>query len=281
MEKNQSKNKNKLYICGTPIGNLEDMSNRVLRIFREVDAIYAEDTRHTVKLLNYFEIKNKLESYHEHNKMEKGPRIIQRLKNGENIALVSDAGMPGISDPGEDLVKLCIENDVEFEVISGPTAFVVALIQSGFDTRKFIFEGFLDRNKKVREVRLEKIKDHDQTLIFYESPHRLNKTLKSILEILGDRNISVSREITKKYEEVLRFKASEAVEYYNENNPRGEFVIVVEGNTEEIIIEYTMSIKDHIVEIMETGKTKKEAIKEVAKLRNVDKNEVYKESFDI
>lgn len=273
--------KGKLYICGTPIGNLEDISYRVLKILKEVEVIYAEDTRHTIKLLNYFEIKNKLKSYHKHNKDKAGIEIIKQLKNGKIMALVSDAGMPGISDPGADIIKLCIDNDLDFEVISGPTAFVLGLIQSGFNTNRFAFEGFLDRSKNKREERLEEIKNDDRTLIFYESPHRIKKTLKSMLKVLGDREISISREITKKFEEVLRFKLSESIEYYNDNKPRGEYVITVKGNKEKEVIEYNMSIKEHIIEEMKDGKSKKQAIKTVAKLRNLKKNDVYKESFDI
>ncbi|MEA1974561.1 MAG: 16S rRNA (cytidine(1402)-2'-O)-methyltransferase [Bacillota bacterium] len=271
----------KLYICGTPIGNLEDISYRVLRILKQVDIIYAEDTRNTIKLLNYFEIKNKLKSYHKFNEKKASEDIVNQLLSGSEIALVSDAGMPGISDPGADIIKLCIDKGIQFEVISGPTAFVIALIQSGFDTEKFSFEGFLDRKKSKCVLRLEKIKNEDRTLIFYESPHRIKKTLEIMLEVLGDRNISISREITKKFEEVLRFKISESIEYYKNNNPRGEYVIVIEGNKEIDIINYEMSIREHIIEIMEKGKSKKDAIKEVAKLRKLNKNDVYKKSFDI
>jgi len=271
----------KIYICGTPIGNLEDMSYRVVRILKEVSVIYAEDTRRTIKLLNYFEIDNKLKSYHKHNKQFAGLEIIKQLENGKQMALVSDAGMPGISDPGSDLINLCIEKNIDFEVIPGPTAFVLGLIQSGMSTERFAFEGFLDRKKNIREKHLEKIKSDDRTLVFYESPHRLKKTLKSMLEVLGDRKISISREITKKFEEVLRLKLSEALEYYQENDPRGEYVLTVEGNLVKEVIEYDMSIKDHIIEVMAEGNSKKEAIKIVAKLRNLNKNVVYKESFDI
>jgi len=273
--------KGKLYLCGTPIGNLEDISYRVLRILKSVSIIYAEDTRNTIKLLNYFEIKNKLKSYHKFNEKKAGEEIVTKLLNGDEIALVTDAGMPGISDPGSYLVNLLIENDLDFEVISGPTAFVLALIQSGFDTEKFSFEGFLDRKKSKCEQRLEKIKNEDRTLIFYESPHRIKKTLVYMKNVLGNRNVSISREITKKFEEVVRFTLEEGIEYFNNNNPRGEYVIVVEGNQYSEIINYDISIKEHIIEIMESGKSKKEAVKEVAKLRKLDKNDVYKESFDL
>jgi len=273
--------KGKLYLCGTPIGNLEDISYRVLRILKSVSMIYAEDTRNTIKLLNHFEIKNKLKSYHKFNEKKAGEEIIAKLLNGDEIALVTDAGMPGISDPGSYLVTLLIENDLDFEVISGPTAFVLALIQSGFDTERFSFEGFLDRKKSKCEQRLEKIKNEDRTLIFYESPHRIKKTLVYMNNVLGNRNVSISREITKKFEEVVRFTLEEGIEYFDNNDPRGEYVIVVEGNKESEIIDYDISIKDHIIEIMESGKSKKEAVKEVAKLRKLDKNDVYKESFDL
>jgi len=271
----------KIYICGTPIGNLEDVTYRVLRILKEVSVIYAEDTRRTIKLLNYFEIDNHLKSYHKHNKESAGREIIKQLENGKQMALVTDAGMPGISDPGSDLINLCIDNNIEFEVIPGPTAFVLGLIQSGLNTERFTFEGFLNRKKSTKEAQLKKIKSDDRTLIFYESPHRLKKTLKSMLDVLGDRRISISREITKKFEEVIRLKLSDAVKYYKENDPRGEYVLTVEGNLEEEIIEYNISIKEHIIQVMGEGKSKKEAIKVVAKLRDLNKNVVYKESFDI
>ena len=190
----------KLYICPTPIGNLEDITYRTLRVLNEVDLIAAEDTRHSIKLLNHFEISKPLTSYFEHNKDTKGDYLINKLLEGENIALISDAGMPGISDPGEDLIKQAIEHNIEIDVLPGATAFAVALVGSGLDTHKFVFEGFLDRDKKVRRKRLEELKEEDRTMIFYESPHRLKDTLKDMLKILGNRKIAVNRELTKKYQ---------------------------------------------------------------------------------
>lgn len=272
----------KLYICGTPIGNLDDITFRVIKTLKTVDCIYAEDTRRSIKLLNYFDIQNRLKSYHEHNRKKAGNQMINQLKSGKNLALISDAGMPGISDPGEYIVKLCIDEKIDIVVIPGPTAFVSALVQSGFDTNKFSFEGFLDRKKSKREEHLESIKSDSRTLIFYESPHRLKKTLKSLLKVLGNRKISISRELTKKYEETLRFSLEEALEYYQTNESRGEFVLIVEGAIEEVKAEvFDLSIEEHIIQLMDEGVRKKKAIKEVAKIRGLKKNEVYKKSFNI
>ena len=188
----------KLYICPTPIGNLEDMTYRTIRVLNEVDLIAAEDTRHSIKLLNHFEISKPLTSYHEHNKDSKGGYLINKLLDGENIALISDAGMPGISDPGEDIIKQAIENNIEIEVLPGATASITALVGSGLETGKFAFEGFLDRDKKIRRNQLEEIKEERRTIIFYESPHRLKDTLKDMLKVLGNRKIAVNREINKK-----------------------------------------------------------------------------------
>ncbi len=187
----------KLYICPTPIGNLEDITYRTLRVLNEVDLIAAEDTRHSIKLLNHFEISKPLTSYHEHNKDSKGGYLINKLLEGENVAVISDAGMPGISDPGEDIIREAIENNIEVEVLPGATAFVTALVGSGLDTRKFAFEGFLDRDKKTRREQLEDVKEESRTMIFYESPHRLKDTLKDMSKVLGNRKISINRELTK------------------------------------------------------------------------------------
>ena len=192
----------KLYICPTPIGNLEDITYRTLRVLNEVDLIAAEDTRHSIKLLNHFEISKPLTSYHEHNKDSKGGYLINKLLEGENVAVISDAGMPGISDPGEDIIREAIENNIEVEVLPGATAFVTALVGSGLDTRKFAFEGFLDRDKKTRREQLEDVKEESRTMIFYESPHRLKDTLKDMSKVLGNRKISINRELTKKYQEM-------------------------------------------------------------------------------
>ena len=198
----------KLYVCATPIGNLEDITYRTLRVLNEVDLIAAEDTRHSIKLLNHFEISKPLTSYHEHNKDSKGGYLINKLLEGENIALISDAGMPGISDPGEEVIKQAIENNIEIEVLPGATASITALVGSGLETAKFAFEGFLDRDKKRRREQLEEIKHEKRTIIFYESPHRLKDTLKDMLKILGNRSISINRELTKKYQEIIRNDSS-------------------------------------------------------------------------
>lgn len=279
--------KGTLYICPTPIGNLEDITLRVLNTLKSVDLIAAEDTRHTLKLLNHFEIQKPLTSYHEHNKKGKGEVLINKLLEGENIALVSDAGMPGISDPGADIIKLCIEEEIPFEVLPGPTATILALVGSGLDTNKFTFEGFLDRDKKKRKERLEMIKREDRTLIFYEAPHRITATLADILNVLGNRRAVIARELTKKYEEFIRGNISELIEHIKQNPPRGEMVLICEGANleEEAILEQNkleeISIKDHIILLMEDGLDKKTAIKEVAKLRNISKRDVYKEAIDI
>lgn len=274
-----------LYVCPTPIGNLEDITMRVLRILGEVDLIAAEDTRHTRKLLNHFEISTKAISYHEHNKEKSGPKIIEDLKNGLNVALVSDAGMPGISDPGEDLVKLCIEHGIEFYVLPGASAVINALVGSGLNTRKFAFEGFLDRSNKKRRERLELIKNEDRTLVFYEAPHRLKETLKDMYKVLGDRHISVCRELTKKYEEFIRGSISEVLEIFSTKEVRGEFVVLVEGLDEKIIESGEdlshLTLKEYVEKLMGQGLSKKDAIKKVAKLRGLQKNDVYSQCLDI
>jgi len=280
-------NKGTLYICPTPIGNLEDITIRVLNTLKSVDLIAAEDTRHTLRLLNHFEIQKPLTSYHEHNTRTKGKSLINKLLEGENIALVSDAGMPGISDPGADIIKLCIEEEIPFVVLPGPTATILALVGSGIDTNKFTFEGFLDRDKKGRRQRLEAIKKEDRTLIFYEAPHRITTTLEDIFNILGNRQGVIARELTKRYEEFIRGSISELIDHLKLNPPKGEIVLICEGvNLEEEALEKQnkleeISIKDHILILMEEGLDKKVAIKEVAKLRNISKRDVYKEALDI
>lgn len=276
----------RLYVCPTPIGNLEDITIRVLNTLKEVDLIAAEDTRHTIKLLNHFDIKKPLTSYHEHNKAKKGEDIIAKLEEGENIALVSDAGMPGISDPGEDIIKLCIEKNIDVEVLPGPSAVITALVGAGLSTERFSFEGFLDRNKKNRRERLEVIKSDDRTLIFYESPHRLLDTLKDMERVFGERQIVIARELTKRYEEFLRGNINEIIKYFKENTVIGEFVIIVEGNSLRTADDLAngwenISIEDHILLYMGKELTKKEAVKKVAEDRKIPKREVYKYSIDI
>lgn len=279
-------NQGKLYVCPTPIGNLEDITLRVLRVLEEVDLIAAEDTRHTIKLLNHFNIRKPLTSYHEHNKREKGKVLIEKLLNGESIALVSDAGMPGISDPGEDLIRLAIENGLEVTALPGPTASILALVLSGLPTGKFAFEGFLPSSKKDRREALQNIKNEERTIILYESPYRVKALLQDMLDIFGERDIAVCRELTKKYEEVFRGSIEEAIEKFTQDDPKGEFIVIVKGSDK---IEDSslagecdgLSIKGHLLKYINEGMSKKDAVKRVAEDRGLPKNEVYKESLEL
>ena len=277
----------KLYICPTPIGNLEDMTYRTIRILNEVDLIAAEDTRHSIKLLNHFEISKPLTSYHEHNKDSKGGYLINKLLEGENIALISDAGMPGISDPGSVIVSKCIENNIDFEVLPGATAFTTALVYSGLDTTRFVFRGFIPRETKDRKVLVEEIKDKKETLIFYESPHRLLDTLSFLKNSLGNRSIAVCRELTKLHEDIFRGTLEDAYNNFLENKPRGEFVLVLAGKSEseikaELEEEFSaLTVEEHLKDLINKGMDKKEAIKTVAKMRNIPKKEVYKSAIDL
>lgn len=272
-----------LYICGTPIGNLEDMTLRAIRVLNEVDLIAAEDTRQSVKLLNHFNIKTPLTSYYEHNKEVKGPQLINMLKEGKNIALVTDAGMPGISDPGEDLISLCYENNIDVTIVPGPTAVITALVLSGLNTRSYVFEGFLPKNKKQRKEILLKLKGETRTTVFYEAPHHLLSTLREIYESTGTRRAAVVRELTKKHETVNRGFLEELIDYFEENEPKGEFVIIIEGaDTEEIKAQemaeaMEMSIREHFESYLLKGMDEKSAMKQVAKDRGIGKRDVYKE----
>lgn len=272
-----------LYVCGTPIGNLEDMTLRALKTLKEVDLIAAEDTRQSVKLLNYYNIKTPLTSYYEHNKDTKGPQLIAMLKEGKNIALVTDAGMPGISDPGEDLIRLCYENNVDVTIVPGATAAVTALVLSGLNSRSYIFEGFLPKNKKQRKEVLEKIKNETRTTVFYEAPHHLVQTLEEIYEYAGNRNSAVIRELTKKHETVRKGCLGDLMRYFKENEPKGEFVVVVEGadiakiKKEEILKFEAMSIMEHFQKYIDMDYDEKSAMKAVAKDRGIGKRDVYKE----
>lgn len=272
-----------LYVCGTPIGNLEDITLRVLRVLKEVDLIAAEDTRQSVKLLNYYNINTPLTSYHEHNKESKGPQLINLLKEGKNIAIVTDAGMPGISDPGEDLIRLCYENDVEVTVVPGATAVVTALVLSGLNARSYIFEGFLPKNKKQRKEVLERAKNETRTTVFYEAPHHLVSTLEQIYEAVGNRNSAVIRELTKKYETVERGELKNIVEHFKANEPKGEFVIVLEGaDAQKVKAGETaqfdnVTIKEHFESYISKGMDEKTAMKAVARDRGIGKREVYNE----
>lgn len=270
--------KGTLYICATPIGNLEDITLRTIRILGEVDLIAAEDTRHTLRLLNHLDIKRPLTSYHEHNIREKGMELIKKIESGLNIALVSDAGMPGVSDPGEDLVRLAVQEGIEVVVLPGATASITALVLSGLNTKKFTFEGFLSSKKNERRQELEEIRKHKKTTIIYESPHRLLATLKDIVDILGDRRLSISRELTKKYEETFRGTGNEALDKFSASKVRGEFVIVIEENLEEEKVE-EIDIKKALDLYIDKGYSKKEAVKIVSKEFNLPKNLVYAESL--
>ncbi len=274
-----------LYLCATPIGNLGDVSARCLEILNSVDLIAAEDTRRTLQLLNHFNISKPLTSYHEHNKREKGEYIINLLKQGKNVAQVSDAGTPAISDPGEDLVKLCIENDITVTSVPGPVAGINALILSGLSTARYAFEGFLSVNKRHRKEHLAGVKNDTCTLIFYEAPHKLRTTLSDMRDAFGaDRKIALARELTKVHEEVLRLTLDEAVKYYEETTPRGEYVIVVEGAKEpeaEASWWEGLSIAEHIEKYISGGMDSKEAIKQTASDRGIPKREVYNEYHKI
>lgn len=265
----------KLYVVGTPIGNLEDMSVRAVRTLQEVDFIAAEDTRVTLKLLNHFEIKKPMVSYHEHNAREKGGEIITRLLSGQTCAIVTDAGMPCISDPGEDLVRLCAENGIDTVVIPGPSAAISALALSGLSTSKFVFEGFLNPQKNARLERLEELKREKRTIIFYEAPHKLCDTLSAMYQVLGDRKITLARELTKIYEEVIRTTLSQAVALYEEKAPKGEFVLVVEGMVEEeqsFTFEQALEL---IQALVDKGEPLSKAAKDVARQTGFKKGELY------
>lgn len=277
----------KLYLVPTPIGNLKDITLRALEVLESVDIVAAEDTRQSIKLLNHFNIKKTLISYHQHNEQGKSEDLIERLKEGKNIALVSDAGTPGISDPGSVIVLKCIEEGIDFEVLTGATAVTTALVYSGMDTTKFIFRGFLPRENKDRKAVIDELKDRKETLIFYEAPHRLRETLGFLKDNLGNRKIAICRELTKLHEEILRFTLEEALMYYEEKNIKGEFVLVVEGKSEEDILMQErskwedLSIEDHIKSYINEGFSKKDAIKKVAKDRSLSKSEVYKYSIEL
>lgn len=269
-----------LYLCATPIGNLGDVSARCLDILKSVDLVACEDTRVTIKLLNHFGISQKLTSYHEHNKREKGEYIIKLLKEGKNVALVSDAGTPAVSDPGEDLVKLCIENDLPVTTVPGCVAGINALILSGLSTKRFAFEGFLSVNKRHRKEHLQSVKNDTHTLIFYEAPHKLIYTLSDMYEIFGDRKIALVRELTKLHEEVIRTTLKDALCLYDEKSPKGEYVIVIEGANGECPEEKwwkDLTASDHIQKYIDEGDDPKDAIKKTAKDRGVPKRDVYNE----
>ena len=268
-----------LYVVGTPIGNLDDITFRQLDTLKSVDFIAAEDTRVTLKLLNRFEIKKPLVSFHGHSSFTVAEGIAERILQGENAAIVTDAGMPCISDPGEVLVKLCAEKSIDIKVVPGPSAVISALAVSGLDTSRFVFEGFLSVTKKQRYRRLNELKKESRTIIFYEAPHKLKTTLDDLLEYLGDRKISLCRELTKIYEEVLRMTLSQAIAYYGEKNPKGEFVLVVEGaekgaENEEYTLEMAV---ERVKQLVEQGEKASQACKIIAKESGFSKNQLYSE----
>ena len=270
-----------LYLVATPIGNLSDISERALKVMREVDFIAAEDTRNTGRLLAYFGISKPMVSYFEHNKKERGEMIADRLLNGESCALLTDAGTPAISDPGEDLVRLCAEKNIPVTAIPGCCAVVNALALSALSTQRFCFEGFLSTNKGERYARLEEIKNDRRTTIFYEAPHKLKKTLEDIYKVLGDRKLSLCRELTKINEEVIRTTVKSAMDFYEGNEPRGEYVLVIEGATDKDLSKDSffanMTIVEHFEYYLSQGMSKMDATKAVAKDRGVGKSAIYNE----
>lgn len=280
-EKYMSENQGKLYLCATPIGNLEDITMRVLRVLQEVDLIAAEDTRNSIRLLNHFDIHTPLTSYHEYNKIEKAYVLIEEMKKGKDIALITDAGTPGISDPGEDLVRLCYENGVEVTSLPGACACVTALTLSGLSTRRFCFEAFLPSDKKEKQEVLEELKDETRTIVIYEAPHRLVRTLKELLETLGDRRMTVLRELTKKHETAWQTTIEDAITRYEQEDPKGECVLVIEGRSQKEIEDEAkaafeeISIEEHMKRYEDQGIARKEAMKLVAKDRGVTKRDIY------
>lgn len=270
-----------LYLCATPIGNLGDMTPRVVETLRAVDVIAAEDTRNSIRLLNHFDIHTPMTSYHEYNKVEKARNLVDKLLAGQNMALITDAGTPAISDPGEVLVKLCQENSVPVTSLPGPAACITALTLSGLPTRRFCFEGFLPSEKKERREVLEELVQESRTIILYEAPHHLVRTLEELYETLGDRDVTLCRELTKKFESVMPTTLDKALEYYKDQEPKGEYVLVIRGRSredkrrEEISAWESMSIEEHMAFYQGQGLDSKTAMKQVAKDRGVGKREIY------
>lgn len=270
-----------LYLCATPIGNLQDMTPRVVETLKSVDLIAAEDTRNSIKLLNHFEISTPMTSYHEYNKVEKAYTLIEKIQNGMDIALITDAGTPAISDPGEVLVRMCHEAGVTVTSLPGPAALITALTLSGLPTRRFCFEAFLPSDKKERKQILSELSNESRTIILYEAPHHLKATLQELYQVLGERKITLCRELTKKFETVFPTTMEGALEYYEENDPRGEYVLVIEGKSlsqkeaEKQAQVSEMSIEEHMEKYISQGMDKKEAMKVVAKERGISKRDVY------
>ncbi len=275
-------NSGTLYLCATPIGNLEDMTFRAVRVLKEADLIAAEDTRNSIRLLNHFDIHTPMTSYHEYNRIEKGHHLVSLLLEGKNIALITDAGTPGISDPGEDLVRMCRDAGIPVTSVPGACACVNALIISGRPTRRFCFEAFLPADKKDRRRVFQEIQEETRTTVIYEAPHRLRKTLQELLEVLGDRRLSICRELTKKFETVMETTLEDAVRFYGEQEPRGEYVLVLEGRSHASIDEEersrfeNMSVQEHVEMYEEQGLNRKDAMKQAAKDRGVSKRDIYR-----
>ncbi len=282
----EEETKGVLYLCATPIGNLGDITDRVRQTLSKVDLIAAEDTRNSRKLLNYFEIHTELTSYHEHNKYEKAEELVQQLIQGKNIALITDAGTPAISDPGEVLVQQCISHGIPVTSLPGASAVITALTLSGLSARRFVFEGFLPAQKKERQEILQALKKEERTIVLYEAPHRLKATLELLLQTLGDRKAALCRELTKIHEEVLRDNLSGLLAWYEQTEPRGEYVLVIEGRDkqdrleEERAVFQDLSIREHVLLYMEKGMNKKEAMKQVSSDRGIPKREIYKELLE-
>lgn len=270
-----------LYLCATSIGNLEDMTYRCVRILKEVDLIAAEDTRNSIKLLNHFEIDTPMTSYHEFNKIEKAHTLLAALKEGKNIAVITDAGTPGISDPGEELVAMCYEEDIEVNAVPGAAACITAVTSSGQACRRFSFEAFLPKDKKERARVLAEMQQETRTMIVYEAPHHLRATLQELYQALGDRSITLCRELTKRYEEKKKMTLAQAVDYYRENDPRGEYVLVIAGKSKEEVMQEEqsrwedLSIEEHMQIYLDQDYSKKDAMKAVAKDRGVSKRDIY------
>ncbi len=271
----------KLYLVATPIGNLEDITFRAIRTLEEVDLIGAEDTRHSIKLLNHFEIKTPMTSYHEFNKIDKAKYLVEEILSGKNVAIITDAGTPGISDPGEEVVKQCIDAGIEVTSVPGPAACITALTMSGQNTRRFAFEAFLPYDKKERNLVLEQLKDETRTIIIYEAPHRLVKTLEELKGVLGDRDITLCKELTKVYENAEKSTLEKLIEKYKGVDVKGEYVLVIAGKSfeekrqEEIASFEEMSIEEHMKLYEDKGMDRKEAMKQVAKDRGVSKRDIY------
>lgn len=271
-----------LYLCATPIGNLEDITYRVLRTLKEVDLIAAEDTRNSIRLLNHFEIKTPMTSYHEYNKIDKAYQLVAKMREGKNIALITDAGTPGISDPGEDIVRICYEEGISVTSLPGAAACITALTMSGLPTRRFAFEAFLPKDKKEHQAVLEELKTETRTIIIYEAPHHLVRTLQELSDTLGgDRRLTICRELTKRHEEKLQMTLTDSLSYYEVNEPRGEYVLIIAGRSREEMKKEeqagweALSLEEHMAHYESQGIDRKEAMKRVAKDRGVSKRDIY------